>query len=342
MNNQAQSRRNEHLTWVYDQLQGCGEIYLEPAHLRTLQILALPTHVSDNGEVLFHPRFFKAHPARVLGEYPVNQSVMGPANPPRGVPPLCDPPSLEKELWNHVHIADDGDRIQAARDSLADRLSQYWHEWTCVQRVHGHIQSHILAPRFGRPEGSTLCELGALQPSLLQEVASSNDPPTASTCANNMNWQIEDLLEDSSRNTNPHTIMSVLTEVDAGAEPASLTLHEVLAAVTMMRIRTSHGPWTSNAIHPLLMISYTGDGCGRITQVSLHGETLILQYSPLWDFQHSDSAPVELFVRYYLSGLGSVSLMDYANPDADALTGLVSSLTLDTTAGGSSEKMDVS
>ena len=173
MDNQAQSRRNEHLTWVYDQLQGCGEIYLEPAHLRTLQILALPAHVSDGGEVLFHPRFFKAHPARVLGEYPVNQSVMGPANPPRGVPPLCDPPSLEKELWNHVHIADDGDRIQAARDSLADRLSQYWHEWTCVQRVHGHIQSHILAPRFGRPEGSTLCELGALQPSLLQYVTCS-------------------------------------------------------------------------------------------------------------------------------------------------------------------------
>jgi hypothetical protein len=44
-----------------------------------------------------------------------------------------------------------------------------------------------------------------------------------------------------------------------------------------------------------------GDRQARIIQALYDGKALVLQYSPLWNFEDAETAPMELFVRYRLS-----------------------------------------
>lgn len=53
-----------------------------------------------------------------------------------------------------------------------------------------------------------------------------------------------------------------------------------------------------------------GEQHGRIIQASFDGENLLLQYSPLWSFEDDDTAPVELFIRYYISQLVGLERAD--------------------------------
>lgn len=52
---------------------------------------------------------------------------------------------------------------------------------------------------------------------------------------------------------------------------------------------------------PSLVLSFMGDQKGRIIQASYNGKGLTLQYSRLWSFANSSTAPLELFIRYRLS-----------------------------------------
>jgi hypothetical protein len=50
----------------------------------------------------------------------------------------------------------------------------------------------------------------------------------------------------------------------------------------------------------LLVISYTGVKHGRIIQADYDGKKLNIQFSQLWSFETTETAPVELFCRYNL------------------------------------------
>ncbi|KAF7712810.1 Uncharacterized protein PECH_002594 [Penicillium ucsense] len=335
-------RRQQHLANIYAQLQTCEEFYLAAHELQALGISASPASVAEKGEVIFTPGFFRAYPYEVLAAYSLDEIHQNITYFPHVISPLRDVPNLDSQLRAHEHIVDPEARLEAARQSLILRLSEYWLEWNVVRRVHNHVDSQLVAFRLGLPDGFMLLHLGSLQRDYMENIISGSDPSPFSTGVNFMHWKIEDLLQDFDEQKNPHAIISVLTETDASAEPESLTLHEVHAIVTMMMIRTSHGPWARDTIQPLLVITYTGEGSVRITQASWHGETLVLQFSPLWDLQHSESAPVDLIVRHYLSQLEPVDPAAQRGPDFNALAELASGLTLGLTSRPSDEQMDMS
>ncbi|KOS41039.1 hypothetical protein ACN38_g8112 [Penicillium nordicum] len=151
-------------------------------------------------------------------------------------------------------------------------------------------------------------DLGSLR--LRRTKKKRNDPPI-SEHAFGPYWRIQTLLDDSKENAPlPHAIIDTIAHVPANHADQSLTLHEVRAIVNVMLIRTSHRPFRGYSIHPLLVLSYMGEQHGRIIQASFDGENLILQYSPLWSFEDDDTAPVELFIRYYISQLVGLERAD--------------------------------
>jgi uncharacterized iron-regulated protein len=77
-----------------------------------------------------------------------------------------------------------------------------------------------------------------------------------------------------------------------------------------------------------LVVSYTGEKHGRIIQASLHGQHLLLQYSPLWSFADDQTAPVELFVRYQISQIVEMARVEKPNPAAASLVDPIASMQL--------------
>ncbi|KAJ5902342.1 hypothetical protein N7495_002870 [Penicillium taxi] len=49
------------------------------------------------------------------------------------------------------------------------------------------------------------------------------------------------------------------------------------------------------------MLSFMGPQQGRIIQASYDGWQLNLQYSQLWSFRDEKTAPLEMFVRYFIA-----------------------------------------
>ena len=62
------------------------------------------------------------------------------------------------------------------------------------------------------------------------------------------------------------------------------------------------------------MLCHMGEKHGRIIQASLHGNHLVLQFSPLWSFGDDKTAPVELFVRYAISEIVRLETLDLGIP----------------------------
>ncbi|KAJ5889995.1 hypothetical protein N7504_010805, partial [Penicillium tannophilum] len=193
-------------------------------------------------------------------------------------------------------------------------------EWQDNARhTHRHIEVHLVCYRIGLPKCHSLFSLGSIH--RRRTKGSIGDPPTIEGGnPERVDWRIHNIFEDCNESLpNPHAIITLTSDVPANNAKLCLTLHEMQAILGIMVTRTIHRPFCSHPLHPLLVLSYTGEKHGRIIQASLHGHQLVLQCSPLWSFADDKKAPVELFLRYKISQLVEVARWEKPNPAINSL-----------------------
>ncbi|CAG8092803.1 unnamed protein product [Penicillium salamii] len=297
----ARTRPSRHpvLKLLYRRLKDSESFFLSPRNLQDLGIRASQVDITDDGILQFRPCFFRPYPERILQVYPLDTS-----NLFNDLPVLYYQPDFASMLAEVcLKYPDAEDPLKIARFQYEEHaMLRSPDEWlTHARETESYIRRIHDLSRKGRPELSSLLDLGTLQSSL---EPTKHDPPTHEERPGGPSWQMKQLLDNSHENPPlPHAIMATIAHVPANFEPQSLTLHELRAIVNMLIIRTSHRPFRNYSVHPLLLLSYMGQKHGRIIQASFDGEKLILQYSQLWCFEDEATALVELFVRYNISQL---------------------------------------
>ncbi|KAJ5808741.1 hypothetical protein N7474_010010, partial [Penicillium riverlandense] len=300
MDGQTFRRRHGVLKQLYQRVKDYEPFFLSPGDLQDLGIQARQVGITDDGVLQFHPCFFRPYPERVLQKYPIATSRMT-----KNISPLNRHLDFDSYLRSAHEYGNFPDALKCAIDDYALHMEilgpdEWFSRATDTER---HIDDQIGAARKGRLKDSSLLKLGALD-IMWRTKERRGEPPTSESGRPDPVWQIKNILEDSDEKfPMPHAIMTTLAHVPANEADQSLTLHEVRAIVYMTHLRTSHRPFSTHPIHPLLVISYMGQKHGRIIQASFDGKNLVLQYSQLWSFADDDTAPVELFIRYYISQL---------------------------------------
>ncbi|KAJ5594921.1 uncharacterized protein N7459_001129 [Penicillium hispanicum] len=303
MDRQAFLKRHSDLKHLYQRVQNCESWFLSPDDLQGLGIHAFQVGITENGILQFHPCFFRPHPERILQKYALN--------PSQYMPELNYRPNLDSIFKRIVEEHPDLEnpfKVAMRRYESDVDVSCRLDEWSIRAReIQDHIERQMKARRRGRPIGGSLYEFGTLD--LQRTKVKRGDPPTYEIGLAGPHWEIKCFLEDNDEiSPMPHAILSTVAHVPANYADQNLTLHEIRAIVNVMLIRTSHRPFSSHPVHPVLILSYTGQKHGRIIQASLDGDNFVIQYSQLWSFLDDDTAPVELFVRYNISqlvGMGS-------------------------------------
>ncbi|KAJ5730895.1 uncharacterized protein N7483_005403 [Penicillium malachiteum] len=98
----------------------------------------------------------------------------------------------------------------------------------------------------------------------------------------------------------PHTIATCAADVTVSDIESGLTTH-LKAIVELITGRVFHEELGLRTVYPLLMLSFMGPQQGRIIQVSCNGWEIHVQCSQLWSFRHEKTAPLEMFIRYFIA-----------------------------------------
>ncbi|KAJ5284001.1 hypothetical protein N7505_001981 [Penicillium chrysogenum] len=288
MDAQTLIRRHDVLKNLHQRVNDCESFFLSPSDLQGLGIQAFGVGITEDGILQFHP-----YTSKISND---------------GPPKLDNCPDFDSILKNVLTTYPNAEDPMTVAYEEAMMVSgpDEWesHAFQTQYYMSWHIDTH----RKGRPTCSSLMDLGSLR--LRRTEKKRNDPPI-SEHAFGLCWRIQTLFHDSEENAPlPHAIIDTVAHVPANHADQSLTLHEVRAIVNMMLIRTSHRPFRRYSIHPLLAHILYGRTTRKDHQASFDGENLILQYSPLWSFEDDDTAPVELFIRYYISQLVGLERAD--------------------------------
>ncbi|KAJ5509959.1 hypothetical protein N7453_002062 [Penicillium expansum] len=231
----------------------------------------------NNENILFDPCFFHPHPDRLLQKYPVSLSPEENEKPPR----MRLVPTLDEILEDCQEEYSDPEEVQEAVEAQIEALEnlQYHEDWYMQGlSIHEYMGWQLQVPPYKQGDPG-LC---SIQPKY---------------------WQVKHALRYSSARgpLRPHTIMSCIADVAVNDTDQGPTTHELGAIINMMLTRVNHRPFHNCDIHPILVLSFLGPQKGRIIQAVYDGESLALQHSQLWTFEETQTAPVEMFIRYYLS-----------------------------------------
>ncbi|KAJ5942386.1 hypothetical protein N7516_002554 [Penicillium verrucosum] len=302
MDKQTQTRRCDEVKRLYKLLKSCESWFLSPGDLQGLGIYSQQVGMTGDGSVQFDPCFFRPYPEKVLQKYPLDTVSMAADHPPQTLQRLNNPrdfQTLLREVQNDPKVEHP---LEFAK-SRWDTLTLLYGPDIMPDRHVGifNPSRYFLGEGFlgeGFPRDSTLSDLRSIYE---RRTKWKHSAPKLYGLNRRNYWRILSLREVFQPSFNPHAIMELLSDVPANHAENCLTLQEVSAVLTVMVARTSDRPFRDHPIHPLLVLSYTGQKHGRIIQASLHGESLLLQYSQLWSFADDETAPVELFVRYDMS-----------------------------------------
>ncbi|KAJ6003142.1 hypothetical protein N7451_005689 [Penicillium sp. IBT 35674x] len=309
MDTQSQIRRYAIVKHLYQKFGNSMPWFFSSGDLQGLGIQVLHPDISDDGALQFDPCFFRPYPERVLQKWLL-------IIPPQTIPPLTARPDVTSMIQMEEET---GIKNEAARATYKAAKKLYGpDEWEDhARQTHRYIDAHLECARIGLPEGYSLLSLGSIYC-----FRQGGNPERLS-------WRIHDTFEDCDESLpNPHAIITLTSDVPANNAKHCLTLHEMQAILGIMVVRTSHRPFCSHPLHPLLVLSYAGEKHGRIIQASLHGQHLVLQCSPLWSFADDKKAPVELFLRYMISQLVEVARWEKPNPAAHSLVDPIASMQL--------------
>ncbi|KAJ5804234.1 uncharacterized protein N7518_000537 [Penicillium psychrosexuale] len=294
MDKQTQTRRCDEVKRLYKLLKSCESWFLSPGDLQGLGIYSQQVGMTGDGSVQFDPCFFRPYPEKVLQKYPLDTVSMAADHPPQTLQRLNNPrdfQTLLREVQNDPKVEHPLEFAKSRWDTLTLLYGpDAWEDH--ARQTRWHIQSQQMLPRRGLSRDSTLSDLRSIYE---RRTKWKHSAPELCGLNRRNYWRILSLREVFQPSFNPHAIMELLSDVPANDAENCLTLQEVSAVLTVMVARTSDRPFRDHPIHPLLVLSYTGQKHGRIIQASLHGESLLLQYSQLWSFADDETAPVELF-----------------------------------------------
>ncbi|KAJ5167190.1 uncharacterized protein N7482_005971 [Penicillium canariense] len=329
MDMQTKIRRYKAVKELYERINGCKSWFFSPGDLQGFGIQALQVDVSDEGSLQFDPCFFRPYPERDLPKYPLDTVRMATVGIEK-IRPLNFRPDFDSILRDYENTPGIEDPLRSARsryESIMELTGP--DEWAVhATETYMHIQSQLDACRIGLSPYSSFAYLSSL--GRWRTKPTRGDPPTVVGGNRDISWRIESWQEDGHESLpNPHAIAALTSDVPANREDGNLTRHEITAILAIMVIRTRHRPFVSHPIHPLLLISYTGQKHGRIIQASLHGDQLLLQYSQLWSFADDETAPVDLFMRYSISQLVEIARVEKPNVALGSLVGPIASMNLD-------------
>ncbi|KAL2826680.1 hypothetical protein BDW59DRAFT_160872 [Aspergillus cavernicola] len=189
-----------------------------------------------------------------------------------------------------------------ATNSAAVRNAKAMHE--CVRAVMTLPRKNFPDADGSRPHGASLLDNALVRRIDVKAYMLGPDgdgttrtinPATSLTETNSAYpWEVESVY------CNP-AVQHCTTTLLIGDDMSDNIIHiaELKAAV---RVMLSRYHAFQDAIHvAVLVISYMGPKHGRIMQAHHDGKDLILQCSPLINFEDYDSGPVSLFARYTLA-----------------------------------------
>ncbi|KAJ6100795.1 hypothetical protein N7499_000425, partial [Penicillium canescens] len=289
--------RDSVLHSLYLRVKEYKHVFLSLDDLKALGIQASQVETSQDGDIHFNPCFFQPYPERVLQKYPLDN--------PNGITDLnC--PDLDYFLRKVEREYPDQKYPIIKAKSLYKKYLSSWPEdqWELrALETETHVECQISSLRKGIAGLFFTGDLAEFQSCKKHYERKHGDPGDfESGFPYEICWTVRsraDLCDTIS--PRPHSIVCTTAAVPASDAHQCLAIHEVRAIVYLMLPRASHGRFKDAHIHPLLLISYTGRKHGRIIQASYDGGELTIQYSQLWSFRNEATAPVELFVRYYLS-----------------------------------------
>ncbi|KAJ5630623.1 uncharacterized protein N7484_010723, partial [Penicillium longicatenatum] len=282
MDPQSQARRRKAVKHLYRKFGLSQPWYYSSGDLQSLGIQALQIDVTGDGTLKFDPCFFRPYPEKALQVYPPDFVQMADISPPQTLTSLTSRPEVTSMIQIEEETGVKNEAARATYNSAKKLLGpDEWHDH--ARETYSFIQSHLNCARIG----------------LTGSLAYSQN--------------LRGFLP------NPHAIFILTSDVPASNAKNCLTLHKMQAILGIMVIRTTHRPFRSHPLHPLLVRSHTGEKHGRIIQASLHGEHFILQSSPLWSFADDNKAPVELSIRYQISQLVELARWEKPNPAIDSL-----------------------
>ncbi|CAI7586001.1 unnamed protein product [Penicillium glandicola] len=301
----SQAQPHSFLRSLFQQL---NDLEADFPSLETLQTLGMQAFqvsmdTEKNGTLKLNPCFFEPRPEKgLLQMYPLepgyvewDQRESMELSPLPSVQDIMDravkkyPPEVAPTLENLRK--DDRFDFDMAHDpeSLATELD-------------GLVDIHLDAIRLQGPyEDFRLADLKTQRDWDL--LPKEDDPPSIQDSPRSKMWELVSYYRYSwaDHPRKPHSVLSCLSIVCPTETYPGISTHELCAIVCAMLLRVNHKPFSACHIHPVLVLSYMGNRRARIIQALYDGQTLVLQYSPLWNFAEAETASIEIFVRYRLS-----------------------------------------
>ncbi|KAJ5953352.1 hypothetical protein N7454_000248 [Penicillium verhagenii] len=290
MDRPSQIRRYEAVKHLYEKFKPTMPWFFSTGDLQDLGIQTLQIDVTRDGSLQFDPCFFLPHHESVLQKYPIDPVQIAATYPPLHIPQLTSRPDVTSMIQMEEET---GIRNEAARATFKSTRElggpDEWHDH--ARETHCYAMALLDFPRIGLRKGHSLFSLATINDSYrvltsIRTKGAISDPQTAAAySAERVYWRIHGFFEDPDKSLpHPHAIMGLTSDVPVNNARHCLTLHEMQAILSIMVIRTTHRPFRSQPLHPLLVISFAGEKHGRIIQASLHGHRLVVQFSPLWSF----------------------------------------------------------
>ncbi|PWY65590.1 hypothetical protein BO70DRAFT_185761 [Aspergillus heteromorphus CBS 117.55] len=119
-------------------------------------------------------------------------------------------------------------------------------------------------------------------------------------------WEILHLFEDAEHELS-HIIFDLRQDLDVD-KTEYLTAGEIKAILRVMTVRMGLACYHEHVLMPILVVSYLNSKQGRILQAHHDGRSVIIQYTPLFNFGGLAYGPVELFLRYYCSRPAGIAI----------------------------------
>lgn len=155
------TRRNESLKQLYQQVESYRSVFLSPEDLQALGIQASQVDITEDGALQFNPCLFRPHPERVLEKYPLD-----PLKKTSYITPLNYRPDWDtileriKEGSPGIKYEDAAECATKECKTLSDLGAGNW--YLQADRTHRHIDDQIGAkPRKGRPGSLSFFDLGS-------------------------------------------------------------------------------------------------------------------------------------------------------------------------------------